>query len=44
MIVSTIWLYRSSVRRRHSSVTPATSLGVFLIVNVALPGSTRSGA
>ena len=31
---STICRYRSSVRRRHSSVTPATSFGVVLIVAV----------
>jgi hypothetical protein len=42
--VSTIVSYRSAVRRRHSSVTPETSFGVFLIVQVLLPGSTRSGA
>ena len=44
MTSSTICRYSSSVRARHSGVTPATSFGVLRIVKRVLPGSTRSGA
>ena len=43
--VSTTVSYRSLVRRRHSSVTPETILGVVRSVQPErLAGSTRSGA
>src|SRR5256885_10352696 len=35
--------YTAIARRRHVSVIPPTTLGVFRVLQVGLPGSTRSG-